>query len=217
MSEATASARPQCRRRGSARRSASRRRAKRATPRVYCAPRRTDQEVAMSTRAFVPVGCAVVTVSDTRTFETDKSGAVIVDRLTAMGHPIIDRRIVRDEQSVITELVAEYVDRDDVTVVVLTGGTGLTRRDVTPDAIAALGTKHIPGFGELFRWLSYADIGSSTIQSRADAWLCGTTLVFALPGSTGAVTLAMDRILVEQLDARHRPCNFIELLPRILG
>jgi molybdenum cofactor biosynthesis protein B len=101
--------------------------------------------------------------------------------------------------------------------VVLTGGSGITRRDVTPDAVAALGTKHIPGFGELFRWLSYRDIGSSTIQSRADAWLCETTLVFVLPGSTGAVKLAMDAILVEQLDVRTKPCNFIQLMPRIKG
>ena len=100
---------------------------------------------------------------------------------------------------------------------IVTGGTGLTRRDVTPEAVAALGTKHIAGFGELFRWLSYQDIGTSTIQSRADAWLCDSTLVFVVPGSTGACRLAMDRILVEQLDNRHRPCNFVQLLPRIRG
>lgn len=171
----------------------------------------------MSDRPFVPVGCAVLTVSDTRTLEDDRSGKVIVERLTGMGHRLESHTVVRDEKPRIQEAVAGFVADPEVDVVILTGGTGVTGRDVTPDAVAALATKHIPGFGELFRWLSYQEIGTSTIQSRADAWVCDATLVFALPGSTGAVRTAMDRILVEQLDSRHRPCNFIELLPRIKG
>lgn len=170
----------------------------------------------MLERAFVPVDCAVVSVSDTRTLENDASGALLAERLTTMGHVVVERTIVKDEVDAIRGLVAQHIERR-LAVVLVTGGTGLTARDVTPDAIAPLATRPIPGFGELFRWLSFADIGTSTIQSRADAWLCGGTLVFALPGSTGACRLAFDRILAEQLDARHRPCNFVELLPRIRG
>ncbi|MCB9534656.1 MAG: molybdenum cofactor biosynthesis protein B [Myxococcales bacterium] len=171
----------------------------------------------MSDRPFVPVGCAVLTVSDSRTLETDTSGALIAQRLEAMGHRLVARDIVIDDEARIRHAVAAFVGQPGVDVVIVTGGTGLTRRDVTPEAVAALGTKHIAGFGELFRWLSYQDIGTSTIQSRADAWLCDSTLVFVVPGSTGACRLAMDRILVEQLDNRHRPCNFVQLLPRIRG
>lgn len=171
----------------------------------------------MDERPFVAVGCAVVTVSDTRTIETDKSGALAAERLAAMGHQVVERVVVADEVEAIRSKVAGYMADPAVDVVVLTGGSGVTRRDVTPEAVAALGTKHIPGFGELFRWLSYRDIGASTIQSRADAWLCDATLVFVLPGSTGAVKLAMDEILVPQLDVRTRPCNFIQLMPRIKG
>ena len=169
----------------------------------------------MTDRPFVAVGAAVLTVSDSRTFGTDKSGAVIVERLEAMGHEVVDRRIQADDVEDIRRVVRGWVEDPRVSVVISTGGTGVTFRDVTPEAVAPLGTKHIAGFGELFRMLSYRDIGTSTIQSRADAWLCGETFVFVLPGSTGAVRLAMDEILVQQLDARHRPCNFIELLPRI--
>ncbi len=166
---------------------------------------------------FVVVGCAVVCVSDTRTLDDDRSGALAAERLATMGHRVVERVVVADEQAAIRAKVAAYVADDAVDVVVLTGGSGITRRDVTPEAVAGLGTKHIPGFGELFRWLSFRDIGTSTIQSRADAWLCEATLVFVLPGSTGAVRLAMDEILVEQLDVRHKPCNFIQLMPRIKG
>ena len=171
----------------------------------------------MSERDFVVVGCAVLTVSDTRTLETDRSGALAEARLRSMGHRFESRRVVADDIDTIRAAVAAHVADDAVDVVVLTGGTGVTLRDVTPEACAALADKHVPGFGELFRWLSYEEIGTSTIQSRADAWICGGTLVFALPGSTGAVRTAMDRILVQQLDVRHRPCNFVELLPRIQG
>lgn len=168
-------------------------------------------------RPFLPVGCAVITVSDTRTAENDTSGDLLVQRLETMGHFVRHRVIVTDDIPLIQAQVQGFMADPEIAVVLVTGGTGITRRDVTPEAIAPLATRHIPGFGELFRWLSYADIGTSTIQSRADAWLCDTTLVFALPGSTNACALAMDRILVEQLDARHRPCNFIQLLDRIRG
>lgn len=168
-------------------------------------------------RPFLPVGCAVITVSDTRTAETDTSGDLLAQRLETMGHFVRHRVIVTDDIPLIQAQVQGFMADPEIAVVLVTGGTGITRRDVTPEAIAPLATRHIPGFGELFRWLSYADIGTSTIQSRADAWLCDTTLVFALPGSTNACALAMDRILVEQLDARHRPCNFIQLLDRIRG
>lgn len=171
----------------------------------------------MTDKPFIPVDCAVFTVSDTRTPENDTSGDTIVAGLETMGHRVVRRAIITDDIPVLRAQVSACIAETDLDVVILTGGTGITRRDVTPEAIAPLATKHIPGFGELFRWLSYADIGSSTIQSRADAWLCGNTLVFALPGSTGAVTLAFEKILVEQLDARHRPCNFIQLLGRVKG
>jgi len=169
----------------------------------------------MTDLEFVPIGCAVITVSDSRTPETDTSGAALQRFLAEMGHRVTDYRIVPDDLAGLTSLVAEHVADPTVDAVFLTGGTGLTRRDITPDAVAPLVTKAIPGFGELFRWLSYADIGSSTVQSRAGAWLCTGTLVFALPGSTNAVNLAIDKILREQLDSRHRPCNFVRLLPRI--
>jgi molybdenum cofactor biosynthesis protein B len=168
-------------------------------------------------RSFVPVGCAVLTVSDTRTLENDTSGKAAADALTGMGHVLCDHRIVVDDVAAIREVVRGWIADPAIAVVVTTGGSGVTTRDVTPEAIAPLGTRHIPGFGELFRWLSYADIGASTIQSRADAWVCDGTLVFVLPGSTGAVRLAMEKILVGQLDSRTRPCNFVELLPRIKG
>lgn len=169
----------------------------------------------MTERVFVPVGVAILTMSDTRTLETDKSGAIIQERIENMGHKVVGRIILKDDLLAIRAQVATWVADPDISVVITTGGTGMTYRDVTPDAVAPLGTKHIPGFGELFRMLSYEDIGTSTIQSRADAWLCDETFVFVLPGSSGAVRLGMDKILVQQLDSRHRPCNFIELLPRI--
>ncbi len=171
----------------------------------------------MSDRPFIALDTAVLTVSDTRTMETDRSGAIIAERLEAMGHRVKARCIVTDDLERVRDAVRQWMEDETIDIVITTGGTGVTRRDITPDAVAPLGTKHIPGFGELFRWLSYRDIGTSTIQSRADAWLCDTTFVFVLPGSSGAVTLAMDQILIQQLDARHRPCNFVDLLPRIKG
>ncbi len=170
---------------------------------------------AMQAREFVPVNVAVVTVSDTRTADDDRSGDTIAQRLGDAGHRIHSRTIVRDDRERITALLTTLVDDADVDVVIATGGTGVTARDVTPEALAPLVDKPIPGFGELFRMLSFAQIGTSTIQSRAEAALCRGTYVFLLPGSPRAVTLAMDDILLPQLDNRHRPCNFVELLPRI--
>lgn len=166
-------------------------------------------------RPFVPVGCAVLTVSDTRTLENDTSGRLAADRLVAMGHVLRGRAIVTDDIPAIQATLRTWIADPAIDVVVTTGGSGVTLRDVTPEAVAPLGTRHVPGFGELFRWLSYAEIGAATIQSRADAWVCEGTLVFLLPGSTGAVRLAMEKILEPQLDSRTRPCNFVELLPRV--
>jgi molybdenum cofactor biosynthesis protein B len=170
-----------------------------------------------SERAFVPVSVAILTVSDTRTPADDRSGDVIESRLRDAGHHIGARAIVTDDRERITAALRAYVDDPTIDVVIATGGTGVTARDVTPEALAPLVDKPIPGFGELFRWLSFEQIGTSTIQSRAEAALCGGTYVFLLPGSPRAVELAMDRILISQLDSRHRPCNFVELLPRIRG
>jgi molybdenum cofactor biosynthesis protein B len=166
---------------------------------------------------FSPLRVAVVTVSDTRTLETDKSGGFIVDALAVAGHTLATRAIVPDDLEGLRATFRGLVEAPDVDVVLATGGTGITQRDITPEALAPLVTKSIPGFGELFRYLSYADIGAATIQSRAEAALCGGTLVFLLPGSTGAVRLALEKIVLPQLDSRTKPCNFAELLPRVRG
>lgn len=168
-------------------------------------------------RNFIPVRVAVLTISDTRTAETDTSGQAAVELLTGAGHVVAAREIVRDEQAVIEDAFRRFIADPEVDVVVSTGGTGVTPRDVTPEALAPLVSKPIPGFGELFRWISWGEIGTSTIQSRAEAALCDTTYVFLLPGSTGAVRTGLEKILLPQLDVRHRPCNFVELLPRIHG
>jgi len=164
-----------------------------------------------------PLGVYVLTVSDTRTVETDKSGGALIEFATEAGHRLVGRAIIPDEQKEIEAAVAEARDDSAVDVVLVTGGTGITLRDVTPEAIAPLITKEIPGFGELFRMLSYEDIGAATVQSRALAALCGRVLVFALPGSTGAIRLAVEKILRPQLDSRTKPCNFASLLPRVRG
>lgn len=161
------------------------------------------------------VSVAVLTVSDSRTPDTDTSGKTIVDRLTQAGHRIADRKLCKDDFQTIRATIAAWVADPQVEFVIVTGGTGVTQRDVTPDAVRSLFTKPIPGFGELFRWLSYSEIGTSTIQSRADAGVCGDTVVFLLPGSTGACRLGMDNIILPQLDLNHRPCNLTELVPRI--
>lgn len=169
----------------------------------------------MAAAEFIPVGIAVLTVSDTRTVADDRSGDVLVERLQGAGHVLADRTIVPDDVDAIVERLADWVANPMVDCVISTGGTGVTGRDVTPEALDALGGKPIPGFGELFRWLSYAKIGASTIQSRACASVVDGTYIFALPGSTGAVKDGWDDILVHQLDARHGPCNFVDLMPRL--
>jgi len=166
---------------------------------------------------FTNVRAAVLTISDTRTLHTDTSGAAICERLEAFGHCVARRELVRDNVDEIRAAFASHIADPEIDVVIATGGTGITTRDVTPEALAPLVTKAIPGFGELFRWISFQEIGTSTIQSRAEAALCDTTYVFLLPGSTNAVITAMDRILIPQLDYRHKPCNFVQLLPRIKG
>ena len=164
---------------------------------------------------FLPVHIAILTVSDRRSLEDDRSGAVLVARAEAAGHRIVDRQIVRDEPAEIEALLRRWVAREDVDVVIATGGTGVTGRDTTPEAFAAVYEKEIPGFGELFRWLSYRKIGTSTIQSRASAGVAGGTYLFSVPGSPGACKDAWDDILSTQLDSRFRPCNFVELMPRL--
>jgi molybdenum cofactor biosynthesis protein B len=166
-------------------------------------------------RSFVPVRIAVVTVSDTRTLENDTSGATLASRIEGAGHIVADRKIVKDDADQIVELLKGWIADDSIDVVIATGGTGLTGRDVTPEAYARIAEKDIPGFGEMFRWISYQKIKTSTIQSRAMAVLANGTYLFALPGSTGACKDAWDDILVHQLDARTRPCNMVELMPRL--
>ena len=167
-------------------------------------------------RPFKPVRIAILTVSDTRTFETDKSGQTLVDRLEKDGHILADRAIVKDDIPAIVECIGKWTRDPEVDVVIATGGTGVTGRDVTPEAFDQICEKHIPGFGELFRMQSYEKIGTSTIQSRATAGVANGTYLFALPGSTGACKDAWDGILQSQLDFRHRPCNFVEMMPRLL-
>jgi len=164
---------------------------------------------------FIPLNIAVLTVSDTRTRENDTSGDVIQERLTTAGHKVAARAILRDDVEKLREQLRAWVADKSVDAVISTGGTGLTKRDVTPEAFEALFTKTIPGFGELFRWLSYEEIGTSTIESRAFAGVAVDTLVFCLPGSTGACRTGMDKIILPQLDATTAPCNLTEMLPRI--
>lgn len=166
-------------------------------------------------RTFLPVRIAVLTVSDTRTLEDDRSGDTLVARLEGAGHELADRVIVKDEVAEIEAQLRTWIADASVDVIISTGGTGVTGRDTTPEAFQAVYEKEIPGFGELFRWLSYAKIGTSTIQSRATAGVADGTYLFALPGSTGACKDAWDDILVTQLDSRWRPCNFVELMPRL--
>ena len=166
-------------------------------------------------REFIPIHIAVLTVSDTRTPETDTSGAYIARRMTEVGHTIAAHVIVKDSEALIRAQLQQWIADPGIDVVIATGGTGVTPRDVTPEALAPLVTKHIPGFGELFRWLSFKEIGTATVQSRADAALCESTYVFLLPGSNGGVRLGVDEILIPQLDHRQKPCNFVMLLPRI--
>ncbi len=167
------------------------------------------------TIAFRPVRIAVLTVSDTRGAADDRSGDALVERLADAGHILADRAIEKDDAAAIAERLRGWIADPAVDCVIATGGTGVTGRDVTPEAFAQVWDKEIAGFGELFRWLSYAKIGTSTIQSRACAGVAQGTYLFALPGSTGAVKDGWDGILSTQLDIRHRPCNFVELMPRL--
>ncbi len=166
-------------------------------------------------RPFISVKIAVLTVSDTRGLSEDRSGDTLVQRLESAGHTLSDRKIVKDEIADIQDALKSWIKSDTVDVIISTGGTGVTGRDVTPEAFEAMYEKAIPGFGELFRMLSYQKIGTSTIQSRATAGVAGGTYLFALPGSTGAVKDAWDDILVHQLDYRFMPCNFVELFDRL--
>ena len=166
-------------------------------------------------RSFLPVRIAALTVPDTRTPADDSSGDTLVDRIVAAGHVLAARAIVRDDVALIVARLDHWIDDPAVDVVISTGGTGVTGRDVTPEAFAQVWDKQIEGFGELFRWLSFQTIGTSTIQSRACAGVARGTYLFALPGSTGAVRDGWDGILRDQLDSRHRPCNFVELMPRL--
>ncbi len=164
---------------------------------------------------FRPLRIAVLTVSDTRDATSDRSGDILVERLRGAGHVLADRAIVRDEVEEIAARLRAWAEDPEIEVVLTTGGTGVTGRDVTPEALAQVVEKRIPGFGELFRWLSYAKIGTSTIQSRADAGVLEGTYIFCLPGSPGACRDAWDGILATQLDIRYRPCNFAEMMPRL--
>jgi molybdenum cofactor biosynthesis protein B len=168
------------------------------------------------TRTFIPVRIAVLTVSDTRGPADDKSGDTLVERLAAAGHVLAALSIVKEDVPTLVAQFNAWIDDPQVDCVISTGGTGVTGRDVTPEALARVQEKEIPGFGELFRWLSFKSIGTSTIQSRACAGVARGTYLFALPGSTGAVKDGWDGILRDQLDSRHRPCNFVELMPRLM-
>ena len=161
------------------------------------------------------VNIALLTVTDTRTIETDKSGAILVKKIKECNHNLVDRKIVKDEKNKIKEILLEWIKKDNLDVIITTGGTGLTGRDITPEAIKEISNKEIPGFGELFRELSYKTIGTSAMQSRACAVLSDGKYIFALPGSSGGVTDAWDGILKYQLDINHKPCNFVELFPRL--
>ena len=167
-------------------------------------------------KPFLAVRIAVLTVSDTRSLDDDRSGDVLVQRIEAAGHVVAERKIVTDEREAIERTLRDWIADGNVDAVVATGGSGVTGRDVTPEAFEAVYEKSIPGFGELFRWLSFRKIGTSTIQSRATAGVAGGTYLFALPGSPGACKDAWDDILVHQLDHRFRPCNFVELMPRLV-
>jgi molybdenum cofactor biosynthesis protein B len=166
--------------------------------------------------AFVPVRIAVLTVSDTRTRENDTSGDTLAQRIADAGHVLADRTIVRDDVATIRAQLQQWIEDRQIDVAITTGGTGLTGRDVTVEAIKPLFEKEIDGFSAIFHRISYEKIGTSTLQSRACAGIAGGTYIFALPGSTGAVKDGWDGILKYQLDIRHKPCNFVEIMPRLM-
>ncbi len=167
-------------------------------------------------KLFTPINIAILTVSDTRTEADDTSGDILAARIEAKGHKLAARAIIKDDAALLVERLDAWIDDASIDAIVSTGGTGLTGRDVTPEALSRIeGGRDIPSFGELFRWLSYKTIGTSTVQSRACAIVARGTYIFALPGSNGAVKDGWDGILDEQLDSRNRPCNFVELMPRL--
>lgn len=167
------------------------------------------------TRPFIPVGIAVMTVSDTRKLADDKSGQTLADRIAKAGHRLADRAIVTDDKALIAATVLAWSKRDDIDVIISTGGTGFTGRDVTPEALEPLFEKRMDGFSEVFHRISYDKIGTSTVQSRATGGVVNATFVFVLPGSPGACKDAWDGIIEPQLDYRHMPCNFVEIMPRL--
>lgn len=167
-------------------------------------------------RTFTPINIAILTVSDTRTAADDTSGDILAARVKDAGHHLAARTIAKDDAALLATQFNNWIDDPQIDAIVSTGGTGLTGRDVTPEALSRIeGARDIPGFGELFRWLSFKTIGTSTVQSRACAIVARGTYIFALPGSNGAVKDGWDGILAEQLDSRNRPCNFVELMPRL--
>jgi len=161
------------------------------------------------------VNIALLTVTDTRTIENDKSGKILAEKIKEQKHNLVERKIVKDKKEKIKKILQEWIKKENIDVIITTGGTGLTGRDITPEAIKDIADKEIPGFGELFRELSYKTIGTSAMQSRACAVLANGKYIFALPGSSGGVIDAWDGILKYQLDINHRPCNFVELFPRL--
>ena len=164
---------------------------------------------------FLPVNIAVLTISDTRTLENDGSGDILIKRLKEAGHILVDRAIIKDEVQMIVLKLREWIENKKIDIVITSGGTGVTGRDVTPEAFSQVCEKEIPGFGELFRWISYQKIRTSTIQSRACAGIANGTYMFALPGSPSACKDGWDEILKDQLDIRNKPCNLVELMPRL--
>ena len=161
------------------------------------------------------VNIALLTVTDTRTLKNDKSGAILVDKISEANHNLVDRKICKDNKKDIKKIIKDWLKKKNIDVIITTGGTGLTGRDITPEAINEIADKHIPGFGEIFRMISLGTVGTSSIQSRACAVLAKGKYIFALPGSSGGVTDAWDKILKFQLDINHKPCNFVELFPRL--
>ena len=161
------------------------------------------------------VNIALLTITDTRTIDTDKSGAILVEKIAEQNHKLVDRKLCKDEKEEIKKIILNWTKDINIDVIITTGGTGLTGRDITPETLDEIADKKITGFGELFRQLSYSTIGTSTLQSRACAILKNGKYIFALPGSSGGVTDAWDMILKYQLDINHKPCNFVELLPRL--
>ena len=161
------------------------------------------------------VNIALLTVTDSRTLKNDKSGAILVDKISEANHNLVDRKICKDNKKNIKKIIKDWLKKKNIDVIITTGGTGLTGRDITPEAINEIADKHIPGFGEIFRMISLGTVGTSSIQSRACAVLAKGKYIFALPGSSGGVTDAWDKILKFQLDINHKPCNFVELFPRL--